>query len=290
MTYTTTIIIPAFNEEASIGLVLDKLLENLPTSVAVIVVNDFSSDQTPYILSLYPTVKVVNHSFNRGYGASLCTGVMASDTEYVIWMDADCQHRSSDVLRLNDALIRGDYDLCVGTRSAESHVPITRMLGKLTLGLFIKIFAPCRFSDINSGLRGFRRETLLPYLPLMPKRFGASTFTTFCFTQAAYNCAEVPITVDKRIGSSTVNQFKDGLRTLKLIVNVSLLYKPLRYFLIPGFLLFVIGTVYGIVSAFTQGLGIPTLAVILIISGIQISLYGLITDQICSLRRESFYK
>lgn len=124
-----TVVIPAFNEEEGIAATLQKTSEELEGLVAeIIVVDDGSSDRTAEVAES-TGVRVIRHPNNRGYGASLKTGIRAASTEFVLTMDADGQHRAEDVSMLcrHIAEVR-DLDFLVGNRTNLDQSPVWRML------------------------------------------------------------------------------------------------------------------------------------------------------------------
>lgn len=123
-----TIIIPAYNEEKHIGNVLEDV-KNICSGITdeIIVVNDGSTDRTGDIAEDH-CVKVIHDTRNRGYGASLKSGIREANTDYVLTMDADGQHKAEDVLRLWEQA--DNYDMVSGKRVQLLHSPLWRMPGK----------------------------------------------------------------------------------------------------------------------------------------------------------------
>src|SRR5437763_15954797 len=120
-----SIIIPALNEEQSIEQVVRGLVTSFPDS-EIIVVNDGSTDETE-ILANQAGALVINHDSRRGYGAALRSGVLASTRDFVLFCDADGQHRMEDVARAAAACSR--CRVVAGARTTESHAPINRRPG-----------------------------------------------------------------------------------------------------------------------------------------------------------------
>lgn len=92
------IVIPAFNEEQNIDMVLDDIIRT-NTDTDVLVVNDGSTDRTQEIVC-QRNFEIVSHSYNRGYGAALQTGfryAVSKGYKYVIQFDADGQHDARDI-------------------------------------------------------------------------------------------------------------------------------------------------------------------------------------------------
>lgn len=282
-----SIIIPAYNEAQALKGLLEHLYQETSLSkTEIIVVDDKSQDESCAIVEQYPRIKLLKHRMNKGYSSAIKSGVKAASGKYVVWFDADGQHRTEDLIKIMSALKEKDLDYCIGARDGKSHQDNDRKLGKSLLKLVVQIAAGQKVKDFNSGLRGFKREVLLRYLHLLPKRFGASTTTTLLMLERGYYGEEIPIVVLPRVGKSSVKQIRDGYRTLVIVLRLFLLFKPMRFFGTIGSMLMVFGFGYGIYRALTTGQGIPVLAALIVILGIQILFFGLISDQISNSRIE----
>ncbi len=280
-TISLSIVIPAFNEEGGIGEVLEGLLEKFPDA-EIIVINDGSTDSTAAVAAARG-VRVISHSRNLGYGASLKTGTRAARGAYVLFCDADGQHTPTDVARLVAAA--PDYEMVVGARDADSHQPLLRRPGKAILRWFANLLAGMKIPDLNSGLRVFHRETLLRYLHLMPEGFSFSTTSTFAMLKSNRRILWLPITVKKRVGKSTVRQLRHGPQTLMLMLRISVLFEPLKVFVSVAMLLF--GTALGssLLDLFVFG-NLADTTVLLSLAGLIIFMSGLLCDQVSALRRQ----
>lgn len=285
----TSVIIPAYNEEMAIDGVLTSLEEALAGKDAeIIVVDDGSGDCTAEIVKMHDRVVLVRHRRNRGYGFAIKTGIRAAKGEIVVWYDSDGQHRPEDLMKVIRKMEEEDLDYCIGIRGKDSYIDKTRVVGKAVLRLFVKYVAGVRTGDFNSGLRAFKRSVIYKYLPLLPKRFGASTVTTILMQEQEYVGGETEITVERRVGKSSVRQVRDGLRTLGLMMNVILLFRPMQVFGTCGIVCALAGAVYGIAAAAVYGSGIPVLAALLVMFGIQLICFGILSDQIGRMRRERY--
>lgn len=284
-----SIIIPAFNEEEGIAHVLEALTQDsFLIGAEILVIDDGSSDGTSERASRFEDVKVIRHPVNRGYGAAIVTGVKAATRDVVVWFDADGQHRVEDLCSVVAALLEHGWDYCIGVRSSESYQEPSRKLGKWVLKKVVNLAAGQSVNDFNSGLRAFRKELLKKYLHLLPRGFGASTTTTLLMMERNYNGGEVKITVKKRMGTSSVRQIRDGMRTLLLVLRILLLFKPLHFFGSVGLVTALLGFIYGVWSTFSEGLGFPVLGAVLFLFGVQTIFWGLVVDQISAMRRERF--
>lgn len=280
-----SLVIPAFDEGQAIGAVVADfrgLLERIGCDYELIVVDDGSTDETAEQAERHGAT-VIRHERNRGYGAALKTGIRRSHHGLVAIADADGQHTGA---QLRDLLAElADADVAIGMRDAASHVPFTRLPGKLILKWVANWVTGSVIPDLNSGLRVMRREVILDSMHLAPDGFSFSTTTTIAFQHAGMLIRWVPITVPRRIGrASSVSMVRDGLKTLLLILRIVVLFAPLRIFLPVSGLLFVIGAVssiYGLVTDFNIG----DKEVIILLSSLMIFFFGIVADQLASIRR-----
>jgi len=279
-----SIIMPAYNEASAIGEVLDRLI---PTANEnrweVIVVDDGSNDGTGKIAEEHGA-KVLTHPSNRGYGASLSTGVRATDADVVVFIDSDGQQDQNDIPRLLEHI--GQYDMVAGARTKDSHIDLHRRPGKKILKWFADYLAKEKIPDINSGLRAFRRDVLLRYLHLMPKGFSFSTTSTFAMLKGDHQIEWIPIKTTRRIGTSTVKQLKHGPETMMLMLRLTVLFDPLRVFLPVSGILILLAALMTSFNFILYRRAVPASAVFLSISAVIVFMLGLLTDQVSAIRRE----
>ena len=282
------IIMATYNGEQYMAWQIQSILDNSYQNLVLYIWDDGSTDNTADIVRGFPEVRLIRHGVNKGYGTAIKTGTRAAVGEIIAWYDADGQHRPEDLKKVVDEIVTKNLDYCIGVRGKDSYVDKTRVLGKFILRLFLRIVTFKRVTDFNSGLRAFKREILLRYLSLLPKRFGASTVTTLLMQEEDYNGSEVPIVVRQRIGKSSVKQIKDGVRTIMLILNVILLFHPMRVLGSSGVVMILAGLIYGGVCALQWHGGFPVFAAVLIIFGFQLFCFGLLSHQISRVRKEKF--
>ncbi len=157
--HSVFIVIPAFNEEKTVGEVVRALknaqFENL------IVVDDGSGDATAKV-ARQAGARTVRHILNRGLGGALGTGIEAAlrlGAEYIITCDADGQHACEDVEKVAHALAENGSDVVIGSRMIESKgMPLIRKLGNLGLNVATFLLFGAWATDSQSGLRGFTRK------------------------------------------------------------------------------------------------------------------------------------
>lgn len=283
-----SIVIPAFNEELAIGATLDEVKAAIASSrrrYEIIVVDDGSADKTGDEAARRGA-RVVTHRRNRGYGASLKSGVLVARGAAVLFYDADNQFDAADIDRLIDEL--DTHDAVLGARTSASHAPFSRRGGKKVLGWLANYLARTRIPDLNCGLRAIRRDVLLDYLHLLPNGFSASTTTTLVLLKENHDVRFVSVTVRKRIGTSTVKPVKDGVDTALLIVRLTTLLDPFRVFGPVSGVFFLFGLVWG-AYYIHLGRGLSTASLFMLVSAVIIFFFGLLADQVASLRRERRY-
>lgn len=279
--------IPAYNEESGIGATLSALLAARPTTVVeIIVVDDGSTDRTAEIAA-EAGVRVLRHPNNRGYGASLKTGIREATGDHILTMDADGQHRMEDVASMCEAVTRRDAPECViGHRQRLVHSPLWRMPGKWFLTRLAQTLIQRKIPDLNCGLRIIRREVALRYARICPNGFSFSTTITMALMSRGYGVSFIPIQVDKRVGKSTVSA-RTGFQTILLVIRLATLFNPLRIFL-PLSAIFVLGGGAWAVPYLIDGRGLTVASLLAIMTGVLLFALGLICDQVAQLRLERY--
>ncbi len=121
---SVSVVIPAFQESAAIGAVIKRIMNvvsKLGCDYEVIVIDDGSSDGTGEI-ARKAGARVITHPYNKGYGASLKTGIRFASNRTVVLLDADGQHDPEDIRRL--VAERGTFDMVVGSRKGTAGSPL----------------------------------------------------------------------------------------------------------------------------------------------------------------------
>lgn len=240
------VIIPAFNEAATIGDTIRAIPAYIDT---VIVVDDGSADATAAIAAERGAL-VRRHARNRGVGSAFNTGIRAArelDPDIVVNLDADGQFNPADITALVDPIIAGEAEFVTASRfrdaSLTPKMSAAKLWGNKMMARLISGMAEQKFYDVSCGFRAYSREAL-NHLNL----FGKFTYTQESFLNFAFkdiSILEVPISVrGKRAhGESRVasNLFKYGYYTTKIIVRTLRDYRPFRFFAAISLALFIIG-------------------------------------------------
>ena len=167
------IIIPAFNEAASIGAVLDEIATDMPEA-DVLVVDDCSTDGTLDVVRKYRKngVRYISHVFNMGYAIAIQTGYKYAyrhGYEYVLQMDADGQHIAKEARKLYEAQRAGDADIIIGSRYMVDMgypAPLARRIGTKMFEWAIKVSCGKRICDPLSGFQCLNRKVISRYSKL----------------------------------------------------------------------------------------------------------------------------
>ncbi|HLO91481.1 MAG TPA: glycosyltransferase family 2 protein [Lentimicrobium sp.] len=284
MSKEASVIIPAFNEETGIGPLLQKMQETgLLEKYEVIVVDDGSTDNTTSVITQYP-VKLIRHGVNKGYGASLKTGIRRSTCSKVMMLDSDGQHDPAYLDTICKML--DDVEMVIGERNADSFQVSNRKGGKWVIRKTGEFLVDQPLPDFNSGLRGFKRELIVNFLHLMPNGFSFSTTSTLAFLKEGYTIGTFPIYVSERVGrNSSVKFFKDGSKTLLLIFRIIMLFNPLKVFFPASIIIAVMGVCFGIIGYLVY-FRIPNSSIIMLTLGMFLFFFGLLADQIALLNRK----
>lgn len=280
---SVSIVIPAFNEENGIGPVLDQLCDQMretTLTVEIIVVDDGSADGTARIAESKSNVRVIRHALNKGYGASLKTGIRAASHEIICITDADGTYPNDRIPELVNLLEEG-YDMIVGARTgANVAIPLIRRPAKKAIGTLANAVAGERIPDINSGLRVFRKSAAFALIRLLPDGFSFTTTITLGMFANDYRVKYVPIDYFKREGKSKIRPIADTLKFTRLILTIGLYFAPLKVFLPASLFLVVLGVAWGVYSYVVLGRIADVSTLVIMMTAVQIAATGLIAEQI----------
>ena len=278
---STSVIVPAFNEAASIGPLVNGLRAAADWG-EILVVDDGSEDETAE-RARTAGARVIHHPYNKGNGAAVKTGVRNATGPFILIIDADGQHRPADALRLVAHLDR--YDLVVGARSSQTQATVVRRCGNAILNWTASYLTERPIPDLTSGFRAARRSCLVEFLHLLPNGFSTPTTSTLVFLKAGYSVRFELIDAGRREGESKVDLGADGVGFLLILLKVITIFSPLRIFLPISAGAFLVGAAYAVWTILTQS-HVTNSSVLLILLSVVIFLVGLVSEQISSLRFE----
>jgi glycosyltransferase involved in cell wall biosynthesis len=204
--HSLTVVVPAYNEEASLPRFLPQLIECCEKNDwQLVVVDDGSRDGTAAVLDGFadhPRLRVVRHKVNRGYGGAIKSGIRVVETAYVLTVDADGQHYPEDLEALYCDLRERDADMVVGSRKGVSASGWYRDLGKSLIRFFARFLVDqLNVYDINSGMKVCDAVLAKRYLNLCPDSMAFSDVITLVFISQRHRVCERGIRVRPRCGS-----------------------------------------------------------------------------------------
>ena len=274
-----SIVIPAYNEEAAIRNSIEAVIAAMDGSgfeYELIVVDDGSTDRTREILRSMQGIKLIGIPENRGYGASLKTGITKSAFDLVAITDADGTYPAEKIPELI-AECEG-YDMVVGARVGENvHIPNNRKPAKWVLGKISNYLAGRHIPDLNSGLRVMRKRLVRRFEHLLPAGFSFTTTITLAALCSSSLVKYVPIDYHARIGESKIRP-THALDFLILIIRTIVYFNPLKVFIPLGAAFFALG-----ITKFAYDLYIGNFsetALLGFIGAVLIWGVGLLSDQI----------
>ncbi len=234
--------IPAYNEEKNIGKILVQLEK---FADEIIVCDDGSSDLTGEISKKMGAI-VVKHSKNLGYGAGIRSIFLKAreiNADILITFDADGQHRIEDIQRVIDPILSDESDIVIGSRFLSDNVkniPKYRKVGIKTITSVTNSVIESKVTDSQSGFRAYSKKVLSEIIP-SEYGMGVSTEILIKANKKEFRIKEVPIIVLYEGDTSTHNPVSHGISVLLNTMKFISIERPLRFYGIPGIILFGIG-------------------------------------------------
>jgi len=235
-------VIPAYNEEVSIGSVVVQAKQYVDR---VIVVDDGSADRTAEVARL-AGAEVIRLEQNTGKAYALLLGLKSSremGCQACVMLDADGQHHTHDIPRLASWAMNGSADLVIGSRFLEKngHIPIYRQVGQKTLDLFTNIGSNQKVTDSQSGYRALSRKAL-DYIDFNSNGYNLESDMIAHFVAKGLVLKEIPIDIRYDVPNKhKKNPVTHGMGVLARLVTMISYRRPLIAFGIPGFVMIVGG-------------------------------------------------
>jgi glycosyltransferase involved in cell wall biosynthesis len=236
-----SVVMPCLNEEAAIGACIEKIRRTLDAAdiAGEIVVCDNGSTDASVEIAERMGARVV-HQPRRGYGNAYLEGFAAARGQYLVMGDADDTYDFSLIPQFLDALTHRGYDFVTGSRylaGGDKHVTgLHRFVGNPALTAILNFLFRTRYTDVYCGFRGFSRAAYDRIRPVSPgMEFNLELAINAGL--AGLKTLEIPIELGPRKGESKLRTFRDGWRSLRMM----LLYSPNQLFFVPGALLLGLG-------------------------------------------------
>ena len=240
------------------------------------------TDKSKEILEKISGLRLINHPYNKGNGASVKTGAKNAKFDWLLTFDADGQHKPEyikEFIKYSD-----QYDMITGWRQGYKG-PFIRQPGKKMLHLIANYLVERKIPDLNCGFRLLKRDLFLKYEHLLPDGFYCTT-SILTFLKEGLNVKYVPIYINKRIRGKSSVKISDGFRTIMLVVRLIMLFSPLKIFMpiaMAGFIVSLAMMAYIMIQ--THFDMISKSGGFLFVASLLIFLFGLLADQVAAIRR-----
>lgn len=289
-----TAIIPAFNEEVTVGSIV---LHARQHADRVIVVDDGSTDRTSEVARL-AGAEVICHHRNMGKGAALKSGfklAAQNGANVIVTLDSDGQHDPEEIPKLAAPILAGNADMVNGSRYLNGNIkdtPFYRRIGQNVLDTVTNLNSGLHITDTQSGFRAFSKNTV-PMFRFNSKGLAIESEMLMDAANAGLRIKEVEIGVRYDVDGSSENPVSHGLKVLIKVLEDMELYRPLYYFTVPGMILSIIGLAMGLsfLRDFYLGgrlnYGPTLLMIILTLVGIFMAFTGIILHSMARLFNET---
>jgi glycosyltransferase involved in cell wall biosynthesis len=226
MNRTLSVVIPAFNEEATIARVIQTVAQQ-PLVGEIIIVDDASTDETQKQLTslrdLPIPLKIFRHTINQGKGAALRTGIKAATLSYVIIQDADLEYDPREYPTILEPLMEDRADVVYGSRfsggSAHRVLYFWHRAGNGLLTLLSNMCTNLNLTDMETGFKAFRRESIQK-IQIQENRFGFEPEITAKLARHGARFYEVGISYSGRTYAEGKKVgWRDGFQALWCILR-----------------------------------------------------------------------
>ncbi len=292
--------IPAYNEEKTLGKVIQEIPREIDqiVDVKIVVIDDGSIDSTRKVALEAGANKVISFKKNRGLAQAFKKGLTVSlemGCDIIVNIDADGQYDGAEIPELLKPILNSEADIVLGSRFKGwiESMSLQKKLGNSLATKVTSLLSGYKLSDAQTGFRAFSKEAALRINVMSDYTYVQETIIQA--VEKGLKIVEVPVHFRKREGKSRLipNIFSYAKRASITILRTYIDYKPLRTFLLIGGLILLTGLAVGLrvlIHYFGTGMVTPyvpsaILTAILLIFGFQAIILGLIADMIGRNRR-----
>jgi glycosyltransferase involved in cell wall biosynthesis len=294
------IILPAYNEELTIGDTIRAFHSALPHA-EIWVVNNNSTDNTERIAEAVFDEsgggKIIRER-RQGKGNAVRCAFHKIDADVYVLADADLTYPADQILDLIAPVMNGEADMVVGDRRSKGNYSrenkrLFHNFGNRLVQMLVNKLFSASLADIMSGYRAFNKRFIKNY-PILVDGFELETDMTLYALHNRFRIMEIPVEYIDRPASSfsKLNTVRDGFRVLNTIQKIFRHYRPLAFFGISSCVFFLAGLLCGLPPVldymryqYVYHIPLSILSIGLIIAGIVLGAIGLILDSIAYQNR-----
>jgi glycosyltransferase involved in cell wall biosynthesis len=288
------VLIPCYNEEATIGAVVHGFREQLPQS-QIYVFDNNSTDRTVDVAKAAGALISYERRQGKGYVVQSMFGRV--DADVYVMVDGDGTYPPEEVHHLLEPVLAGEADMVIGSRlhaQSDSQFRSLNLFGNWLFLSLVNSTFKIEITDMLSGYRAFSRS-FVKGVPLFGGGFETETELTIKALERGYRVLEVPVNLTSRPeGSfSKIRVVNDGFRIINTILALLRDYKPLTFFGGVGLILLFVGMIPGAIVFFeflktglVARLPSAVLAVGLVLAGLLSITVGLILHTIARRSQE----
>ena len=232
MRNSISVVIPVFNEEDSIVKECNRIRDALSRAgyqYEIILVDDCSTDKSLNFVRGLSYVKTIHLDQRKGSGNARKIGTLEATGDIVVWTDCDLTYPNHLIPDIVEEMLKKGYDQVIAARKNESGSWIClRVAAKWIIRKMACILTHSEIPDLNSGLRAFRRETCLVYLPLLPEGFSCMATMTLSYICDQKKVGYFPICSSNRFGVSKFHPIRDTYKYFVQTIKVVSHFKHVR--------------------------------------------------------------
>ncbi len=226
-----TFLLPAYNEERSIELVIESIKKTFPKA-KILVIDNNSTDKTSIIAEKLGSKLIYEHK--QGKGHAIKKGFQNISSDYVIMLDSDNTYDPHEANSLLTPLIKNKADVILGSRmnskKEKGAISFLNIIGNSILSLSTSLFYS-KISDVCTGYWAFKKEVIEYLLEegIQSHGFELEMEMFIKISKSPFKIKEVPITYKRRIDIPKLNTFEDGWKIFKTLFHHKIDYKKYSY-------------------------------------------------------------
>lgn len=291
--------IPCLNEEKTLPLVVNSIPKKIRgiTNIETLVIDDGSTDNTVKVAKELGVNHIIQHGKNKGLARSFTDGIneaLRLGADIIVNTDADNQYPQEDIPKLIDPILQGRVDIVIANRQTQriNHFSPIKKFFQWFGSAVVRYLSHSKIPDAVSGFRAYSRTAAMQLNVVTEFSYVIETIIQSQTKRIAIESVDVKTNAPTRPSRLFSNMFVHMRHSGASIIRVYTMYRPLLVFVLVGFVIFLLGSVFGLrfIYYFLIGEGnghVQSLifAGVLMMIGFQTSMTGLVTDLISINRK-----